>query len=211
MRKKKWPSRRRAADRSREIWVAALDRRTAPRRVVQAGDNVAFGANRDLVFRSIEGHVNFTTRIGLDGKNRVRLSDINAIDVMGTSPDGQWVTFGGRFTGERLGVMVAPVYGGEARVLCINGCKPDWSPDASLLYLGIGIEPPRPILVVPLQPGHAFPEFPVNGEDALSAWWKLPNARMIERPASIPGLDESTYVVTKIEERRNLFRVPLPR
>ena len=51
----------RAADRSLEIWVAALDRRTAPRRVAQGGDTVAFGADRDLVFRSVEGHRNFVT------------------------------------------------------------------------------------------------------------------------------------------------------
>ena len=200
-----------AADRPLEIWVAALDRRTAPRRVVQGGDNVAFGANRDLVFRSIEGHVNFITRIGLDGQNRVRLSDINAIDFIGTSPDGQWVSFAGRFDGEKFGAMVVQVYGGESKVLCYNVCKPEWSPGAATLYLAIGVEPPRPILVVPLQPGHAFPEFPAGSEDALTAWRKLPSARVIERPVSIPGPDESTYVFTKIEERRNLFRVPLPR
>jgi len=28
---------------------------------------------------------------------------------------------------------------------------------------------------------------------------------------SIPGLDPSTYVETRTEERRNLFRLPLPR
>ncbi len=107
--------------------------------------------------------------------------------------------------------MVVPVYGGEPRVLCYNGCNPDWSPDAASLYLAIGVDPPRPILVVPLQPGHAFPEFPADGEEAVAAWRKLPTARAIERPDSIPGLDESTYVATKIEERRNLFRMPLPR
>ncbi len=200
-----------AADRSLEIWDAALDRRTAPRRVVQGGDKVAFGANRDLVFRSIEGHLNFISRIGPDGQNRVHLSDINAIDVMGTSPDGQWVTFAGRFAGERVAVMVVPVYGGDSRVLCYNDCRPGWSPDAASLYLDIGVEAPRPILIVPLQPGHAFPQFPAKGEEALAAWRKLPTARVIERPDSIPGLDESTYVVTKVEERRNLFRMPLTR
>jgi hypothetical protein len=201
----------RAADRSLEIWVAALDRRTAPRRVVQAGDSVSFGANRDLVYRSVEGHVNFITRIGLDGQNRVRVSEINAVDVVGASPDGRWVSFGGMFGNGRVAIVVVPVYGGESKVLCYTGCKPAWSPDGASLYLNIGYEPPRPILVVPLQPGHAFPEFPTGSEDALTAWRKLPNARVIERPLSIPGLDESTYVVTKFDDRRNLFRVPLPK
>ena len=200
-----------AADRSLEIWVATLDRRTAPRRVVQGGDHVEFGANRDLVFRSIEGHLNFMTRIGPDGQNRVRLSTVNAINFMGMSPDGQWVSFAGRFGNERIGVLAVPVYGGEPKVLCPYDCRPNWAPDGSSLYVSIGVQPSRPVFVVPLQPGHAFPPFPSNDEEALVAWRKLPGARTIERPRSIPGLDESTYVVTKIEERRNLFRVPVPR
>ena len=201
----------RAADRSLEIWVAALDRRTAPRRVVQGGDTVAFGANRDLLFRSVEGHSNFVTRIGLDGQNRVRLSDNNAIEIMGTSPDGRWVSVAGGFGGEQVGVSVVPVYGGESKILCYNGCRLEWSPDAASLYLRIGFQPAGPVLVVPLAPGRAFPEFPSGTADALTAWRKLPDARMIERPTSIPGLDESTYIITKTEERLNLFRVPLPR
>ena len=200
-----------AADRTLEIWVAALDRRTAPRRVVQGGDHVAFGANRDLVFRSIEGHVNFVTRIGLDGQNRVRLSDINAIDVMGTSPDGQWVIFGGTRGSDRFGVMALPIHGGEPKVLCYALCKPEWSPDAASLYLALGAGSPSPVLVLSLQPGRAFPELSEGTAEALPTWRKLPTARVIERPTSIPGLDESTYVMTKTDERRNLFRVPVSR
>jgi hypothetical protein len=200
-----------AADRSLDIWVAALDRRTAPRRIVQGGDRVAFGAKRDLLFRSIEGHANFVTRIGLDGQNRVRLSEVNAIDLMDTSPDGQWVSFAGAFGSEHFGVAALPIYGGEPKILCYSGCRPAWSPDARSLYLSTGIDPPHPILVVPLQPGQAFPAFPASGAEAEAAWRKLPAAHVIERPTSIPGLDESTYVVTRTEEHRNLFRVPLPR
>ena len=201
----------RAGDGSLEIWVAGLDRRTAPRRVVQGGDRVAFAANRDLVFRSIEGQVNYVTRIGIDGQNRVRLSEVSAIDVMGTSPDGRWVSFGGNFDGDRFEVMALPVYGGEPRVLCRGGCRPEWSPDGASLYLEIGIQPPHPIVFVPLRQGQAFPDFPAGKTDALTAWRKLPGARMHDRPPSSPGLDESTYIATRTDERRNLFRVPLSR
>ena len=61
-----------------------------------------------------------------------------------------------------LDAMVVPVYGGESKVLCYNACKPEWSPDAASLYLASALEPPYPILFVPLQPGHAFPEFPAG-------------------------------------------------
>jgi eukaryotic-like serine/threonine-protein kinase len=199
------------SDRSTEIWVASLDRRTAPRRVVQGADNVSFGANRDLVYRSLEGHVNFMTRIGLDGQNRVRISDINAVTLMKASPDGRWITALSPLPNQRFGSVVVPVYGGALKTLCYNGCEPDWSPDGSTLYLGLGIEPPRPVLIVPLQHPHGFPEFPDDEGEATAAWRKLPGARVVEREESIPGLDQSTYVATRFDERRNLFRVPLPR
>jgi hypothetical protein len=79
-----------------------------------------------------------------------------------------------------------------------------------LVVLAIGAEPPRQTLVLPLQPGHAFPEFPLDDSDAVTAWKKLPTTRLFDPPETVPGLDQSTYVVTKVEERRNLFRVPLP-
>ena len=163
------------------------------------------------MFRSIEGQLDFITRIGIDGQSRVRVSDVNAIDVGGTSPDGTWVSVAQAFGSERLGVSAMPVYGGESRVLCYADCKPAWSPDAATLYLESGLDAPHPVLAVPLQPGRAFPDFPEGNADALTAWRKLPGARVTERPTSIPGRDESTYISTPTDERRNLFRVPLPR
>jgi len=201
----------RAADGSREIWVAALDRRSAPRRVVQGGDNVAFGANHTLVFRSIEGQVNFVTRIGVDGRNRVHLSDIPVINVDRTSPDGEWAIFAGRSSNEPIAVLAVPVAGGEARAICYGGCFPLWSPDAAVLYIGLGLGTPRQTLVLPLERGHAFPAFSTTATDAVTGWRTLAGARLTDRPISIPGLVESTYVVEKLEERRNLYRLALSR
>lgn len=199
----------RAADRSLEIWVAALDRRTAPRRLVQGGDQVAFGPNRDLVFRSIDAQGNFLSRIGIDGGNRVRVSDRSVVEVLGTSPDGQWVTFGGRLRDDLFGVLAQRVEGGEPRLLCSGMCRPEWSPDGASLYLATVSDSPAPVVVVPLPPGQAFPEFP-GTTDALTHWRTLPAARVVQRPPSTPGLD-STFVERRLEERRNLFRVPLSR
>jgi len=201
----------RAADGVLEIWVAALDRRTAPRRIVQSGDHAAFGPNRDLIFRSIEGHVNFVDKIGLDGQNRVRLSDKNVVDVIAASPDGQWVIFGGRLKNDQFGVIALPVQGGEPRLLCSVICRPDWSPDGTSLYLSTAVESRGAIIVVALPRGRALPDFPGARLDALTHWRTLPTTRTVERLPSIPGLDASTYVETRTEERRNLFRLPLPR
>ena len=202
---------RMAENGSLEIWVAALDRRTAPRKVVQGGDNVAFGANRDLVFRSIEGRSNPMTRIGIDGQNRVRLSDNIAVNNIRTSPDGRWTTFLGPLGDDHDGTIAVPVYGGPNKSICYSACEPMWSPDGSLLYLALGFEPPRSVLVIPLPPGQSLPDFPAGDGEALPVWRKLPGVRLLDHEVGIPAGDPSTYVVTKYDERRNLFRVPLPR
>ena len=194
-----------------EIWVAALDHRTAPRKVVQGGDSVAFGANRDLVFRSSDGHSSAMDRIGIDGQNRVRLSDNIAVNTLRTSPDGRWTTFLGPLGDGHEGTIAVPVYGGADKPICYSACEPMWSPDGASLYLALGFEARRSVLLIPLPPGRSLPDFPEGTGEALPLWRKLPGVRLLDQQEGIPGLDPSTYVVTKYDERRNLFRVPLPR
>ena len=43
------------ADGQSQIWLAPLDRRTPPRLIVDAGDQVSFGAPGELIFRSLAG------------------------------------------------------------------------------------------------------------------------------------------------------------
>jgi len=202
---------RMADDGALEIWVAALDRRTAPRKVVQGGDSVAFGANRDLVFRSSDGHSNAMDRIGIDGQNRVRLSDNIAVNTLRTSPDGRWTTFLGPLGDGHEGTIAVPVYGGADKPICYSACEPMWSPDGASLYLGLGFEPRRSVLLIPLPPGRSLPDFPEGTGEALPLWRKLPGVRLLDQQEGIPGLDPATCIVTKYDERRNLFRVPLPR
>ena len=74
-----------------QIWLAPLDRRTPPRRIAD-GDQVSFGAEGDLVFRSLEGTTNFPVRIKKDGSGRELLTSAPILEKFGVSPDGEWVT-----------------------------------------------------------------------------------------------------------------------
>jgi hypothetical protein len=148
------------------------------------------------------------TRIGRDGQNRVRISDANAVDVLGSSPDGRWVIFS-TSQADQSATLAVPVYGGETEVLCHALCDPKWSPDTTWLYLRAWFESPGKTLMVRLQPGQPFPPFRADGGDAFTAWQKLPGATTETRDASIPGNDPSTYITTKYDERRNLYRIPL--
>ena len=95
-----------------------------------------------------------------------------------------------------------------SKAICAYPCFFQWSADAKWLYVagGNNIEPGRRTVAVPLAARQMFPEFPENG-NAAAAWTKLPGVQVIERTGIVPGRDPSTYVFTKTEERRNLFRM----
>ena len=73
-----------------QIWLAALDRRTPPRQIAQGGDQVSFGPEEDLVFRSVAEN-NALIRIKKDGTGRSRVTAATVLDKFGVSPDGKWV------------------------------------------------------------------------------------------------------------------------
>jgi len=53
-----------------EIWLASLDHRSAPRPVVTSADRVSISPQGDLLFRSLDTHVNYLQRIKQDGTGR---------------------------------------------------------------------------------------------------------------------------------------------
>ena len=61
-----------------QIWLAALDRRTPPRQIAQGGDQVSFGPEEDLVFRSVADN-NALIRIKKDGTGRSRVTAATVI------------------------------------------------------------------------------------------------------------------------------------
>jgi Tol biopolymer transport system component len=74
-----------------QIWLVSLDRRKPPRQIAQAGDQVSFGADGDLIFRSLEKKTNWLVRIKKDGTERERITTVPVLDKFSVSPDGKWV------------------------------------------------------------------------------------------------------------------------
>jgi hypothetical protein len=67
----------------------------------------------------------------------------------------------------------------------------------------------RPLVVAPVATGQTFPEFPADDRLPFEAWATLAGAERIERDDFVPSADPSTFVFTKSDELRNLFRIPL--
>ena len=78
------------ADGERQVWIASLDRRSAPRQIARHADQARSPRGR-IVFRSVEGHVNFIDRIKADGTTRQRVTNEPIVDFRDVSPDGRWL------------------------------------------------------------------------------------------------------------------------
>jgi hypothetical protein len=86
-----------------------------------------------------------------------------------------------------------------------------WSPDGRLFYVSIdraSATSPGKMLVIPVPTGESLPDLPASGIDR-AAGGKLPGTRVIDHAALSTGPDPSTYVFTKTDLQRNLFRIPL--
>jgi hypothetical protein len=184
-----------------QIWLAALDRRTPPRQIAQGGDQVSFGPEEDLVFRSVTEN-NALIRIKKDGTGRSRVPAATVVDKVGVSPDGKWVTA----SLAEGGTVAIPVDGGAPVKICALRCLSTWSPDGRFFYLWrLG---KRKTLAFPVPSGRSLPDLPAEGVDPGAAIGP-PGARIIENDSISPGRDPSTYVFIKTDLHRNLYRIPL--
>jgi Tol biopolymer transport system component len=196
-----------------QIWLASLERRTPPRQIVQAGagDEVSFGADGELVFRSL-GENNVLVRIKKDGTGRERIAAASVLEKGGVSPDGEWVIVYSPGAGENAlpGTLAVPTHGGAPKRIC-SDCPAGWSSDGRFFYVSIDgpVTSPGRVLTIPVPAGRSLPDLPASGIDMAAGGVQLPGARVIERASLSTGPDPSTYVFTKTDLQRNLFRIPL--
>jgi serine/threonine protein kinase len=200
-----------------QVWLASLDRRTPPRVIADNGDQVSFGAPGELIFRSREKG-NALARIKTDGTGFERIPTVSFLDKGDVSPDGEWVIIQAPATTEHpvWETLAVPIRGGTPIKVCSDCSAPaTWSPDGKFLYIYAGSTlSTDPTLMgrtfaIPVPAGKALPHLPFGGLKALDLPAVLPGAVSIEKGLISPGPDLSTYVFTKADAQRNLFRIPL--
>ena len=127
-----------------QIWLAPLDRRTSPRLIASAGDQVSFGAAGELIFRSL-GENNALVRIKTDGTGRERIPTVSVLAKGDVSPDGEWVIIRAPGTGKDavLATLAVPIHGGVPKIICYI-CSATWSTDGKFFYVGSDRTLPRP-------------------------------------------------------------------
>ena len=186
-----------------EIWLAFLDHRSSPRLVTVAGDEGFFGADGDLIFRSLGEKVNRLTRIKKDGSGRRQVSKSPILDVFGVSPDGSWIIASPPQVDPDAvpDTLAMPADGGVPLKICAGVCRLKWSPDERFLY----VTRSAGTLVIPIPPGRQLPEFPFTGIGNA----KLLGVQEIARSQVSAGSDPSVYAYTETRVQHNLFRIPL--
>jgi serine/threonine protein kinase/Tol biopolymer transport system component len=194
------------------IWLASLDRRSPPREIARGGDQVSFGTDGDLLFRSLEEKTNSLARIKKNGSGRKRIEAVPIVYKTGVSPDGAWAIVVAAGAGEHSQpqTLAVPVNGGNPQKICSPSCPAVWSADGRFLYLARGatVTSLGMTIAIPVPAGKSLPDLPASGV-VLAAAAKLPGALVIEHDLVSPGADPSTYLFTKSDFQRNLFRIPL--
>ena len=196
-----------------QIWLAPLDRRTPPRLIARAGDQVSFGAAGELIFRSLE-ESNALVRIKTDGSGRERIPTVSVLSKGEVSPDGEWVIIRAPGTGKDavLATLAVPIHGGVPKIICYV-CSATWSTDGKFFYVGSDRSAfptsAGRTLAIPVPAGRSLPGLPAAGISLADGAVGLPGALAIEDAFILPGPDPSTYLFTRTDSQRNLFRIPL--
>ena len=191
-------------DGGHDVWVAALDRRTAPRLVASDGDLPTFAENGDVVFRATEAHASYLDRVAPSGANRRRVFATPILGGRTMTADGRWRVVSIAAAREPDEVAV-PIDGGQPRRLCSGTCALHWSSDGRWLYATAD----GPTVAIPLRPGEMFP---ATGAEALpppASWSKIAGARQLGGTTVAPGPSPDVYAFVKATGLRNLFRVPI--
>jgi hypothetical protein len=114
------------------------------------------------------------------------------------------------------GTLAVPIRGsGAPRKICAPACQAGWSSDGKFFY--VSLDPsavtspgtPGKVLAIHVPAGKALPELPVSSINVAAAVAELPGTRVIEHGSLLTGPDPSTFVFTKTDLQRNLFRIPL--
>ncbi|PYT20140.1 MAG: hypothetical protein DMG58_34690 [Acidobacteria bacterium] len=176
------------------IWLAPLDRRSAPRRLSSSDEDMPlFMPTGDIMFRASERNANFLCRMKSDGTGRERVLPNPIIEALAISPDGAFVLAGAAVADEDMpfGLVAFPLHGGTPQRIC-NACYG------------------RRTFAIPLRAGRMLPPLPPNGIKSRSDLDSISGLRVIDHPFAVPGPDLATYAYTRTSVHRNLYRIPLP-
>jgi serine/threonine protein kinase len=191
------------------VWVAPTNRRSSPQHIYSAAveDSPFFLPDGDLVFRADEGGSNFLYRMKADGTGRRKIIPDRTLGVGAVSQNGRWMVAWFPTPDEEYPASVKAVALDESAsvLLCVDECHPNWDITGKFVYFNFP-EFFEGSYVLPLMQDGGLPKIPSTGFGKKD---DLANAKTIPWHVE-SALNPSVYAYTRVNTRRNLYRIPLP-
>jgi Tol biopolymer transport system component len=201
-------------EKAAQLWLAQLDRRTAPRQITADGSDMpSFGPAGEVIFRSTEEHHNFVFRMDPDGSRRAKVASYPISNVLGVSTDRRWLATlvpvsEGMVREATVGI---PIDGGAPVRMCAGACFPRWGPDGKYLYVAAQSSG---YTSIPLKKGNMFPDVTPSEIQAMVEGNAMKSRDSVSFPMTHPGfapsIEPAVYAFIRTTVHRNLFRIPLP-
>ena len=199
-----------------ELWLAAADHSSAPRKLTASGaDSPFFGAGGRILFRAAEGARNYLFEMQPDGSHRDKIRPEPIVELSGRSFDRRWVVSLVPVEGPTpVATVLIPLAGGDQRRVCPALCNVRWSPSGDRVYVQpVQDFPTGETLLFQLAGGEVMPKWPPEGIASVTEGKSLPGASVVllgsARSYAVPGPSPDTFVYTKTVAHRNLFWISL--
>lgn len=205
-----------ARDGTVQLWIAALDRSSPPRRVNASGIRWPhFGVGGQILVQQTEGNTNYLEQISSDGSHRSKIVPYPIGQIQSVSPGRRWVTAEvPRAPDTNLPAILAiPLAGGAPQRLCAPFCFTKWSTNGKFLFVSVeesSRTSPGRSLAIPLGPGESLPQLPSGGIPPLAEPSVVQGAESVGRQQLVPGEDPEHYAWVNTTVHRNLYRISLP-
>lgn len=199
-----------------ELWRAPMDGSSAPVDLgISGARSPRFGGQGQILFQRAEGDANYLEQSDANGKNVSKVVPYPISEFQSVSPARKWVILAAARPTEdhRQTIMAVSLEDGSRKILCVDYCRPEWSPDGRYLYIAVEYgsrNGPGRTLAIPMEPGEVFPELPVEGIPPLADASVVKGARAVPRSVVVPGRDPEHYAWINATVQRNLYRITLP-
>lgn len=209
----------RGADGRSRIWLARIDRRTAPAMLPPAEAlGPVFGRYGELYYRGAEDNLWYLYSLDIDSGRIHKFTTEQAVNSPTVSPDGEWILSWLPAAGKNTSTVLKafPRNGGKPISICAS-CFLKWTRDQRHLFFSF---PPGSAdngddlgetFIIKLPRGRALPDIPAGGFESAEQMRKIPNVRVIAGLGLFPGPTATLYAYQRESARRNLYWMKLPR
>jgi eukaryotic-like serine/threonine-protein kinase len=207
-----------SAEGKSRIWLARVDRRSAPTVLPPAEAlGPVFGRDGEVYFRGPEGNLWYVYALTLNSGQIRKFTSEQAVNSPTISPDGRWILSWIPAAGKNTSTVLKAFSreNGPPITIC-SSCYLKWTRDQRHLFFsftpgnagngdGVGTT-----IVVALPAGRALPDLPPGGIESETQLRKLPNIQIVDRTGLFPGPTSSVYAFQRQLVQRNLYRMTIP-